>query len=266
MVTVAALCIRDWNLATWSPATSQRRRSVRSRTDRTIIPSGSPCSGAPDQLDQAPSRDRSHPDLQWRPDLLALDGRQRHQDQIEILRVDELQARDSDPVRQRPTHQPLRGRVRPGQATVAVDQQYGVRQPLEGGKQLGVVGLRNRERLPIDKISRRHAPPSAQHAAHQAPSGRNRHESSSSQGDHRRRRVGFGGRSGWLARLRLGRRAGRPTGASGRYRCSGTTRAAAPPPAPPPMPARTPPRLVRGTGSCAGSGIVATPRRSGQIR
>ena len=100
IVTDAAFCMSERNRATSSPATSQRRRSVRSRT----LSTSSVAERRADELDQPPAVGPADPQLERRPDFLGLHAREREHRDLQVVGVDEV-----EPVACRP---PLRAGCR----------------------------------------------------------------------------------------------------------------------------------------------------------
>ena len=92
-----------------------------------------------DDLDQAPSRDGLDADLNGVADLLVLNGGEGAEHQLLVVRVHQAQARDADPVGQRPAEQALRRRVAPGDVAVLVDDDDAVGQLQHGAGQRGHV-------------------------------------------------------------------------------------------------------------------------------
>ncbi len=92
-----------------------------------------------DDLDEAPPRDGLDADLNGVADVLVLNGGEGAEHQLLVVGVHQGQARNADPVGQRPSEQALRGRVAPGDVAVLVDDDDAVGQLQHGAGQGGHV-------------------------------------------------------------------------------------------------------------------------------
>ena len=88
-----------------------------------------------DHLDEAPTVGAAQPQLQQRPDLLALNAGERERGELEVVGVDEVEAVLADRLVDRDAEQPLGGPVGPADAGAGVDDEHGVGQRLRDGGQ-----------------------------------------------------------------------------------------------------------------------------------
>ena len=131
IVTAAAFWMSDRNNSISSPATSHRRRSVRSRRHSRIelsVPMGT---GAPTTSTRRhPSGVRSRSSI-GEPTVFALHAAHGERGQLEIVGMDELEAGDAEGCLQGDAEQPLGRPVGPDNSGICVDQDHGVGEMVE---------------------------------------------------------------------------------------------------------------------------------------
>ena len=101
-----------------------------------------------DQLHQSPSGCRAASDLDGSPDVLPLNARERPERQFQIVRMDKVDHRCADRVRQRSSEEGLSGAIGPPQATLGVHDDYRVGELTEeSGQHVFIERFRRRKRI-----------------------------------------------------------------------------------------------------------------------